>query len=93
MKVLNSEKTNGEVLNLGSGVPISVREVVQTIHDIIGKGNLAFGQKKIRKSEPKILVPNVEKIKALIGWQAEVTLGDGLKKTVDWYASQSVGEG
>ena len=93
VKVLTSEKTNGEVLNLASGTPISVREVVLTIHEIIGKGSLAFGRKKIRKSEPNFLVPNVEKVKALVGWQPVVALRDGLKKTVDWYANQSFAEG
>ena len=41
--VFENDFVNGEILNIASGKPVSIRKIIQTVRDIIGKGEPCFG--------------------------------------------------
>jgi len=87
IKVAESENTIGETLNIGTGIAISIGDLVDKIIAIIGKKvDVIFDATRIRpeKSEVKYLIADNAKAKRLIGWEPKVSLDDGLKKTVEW---------
>lgn len=82
-----SDKSVGEVINLGSGTEISIGDLVKKILSLIGK-NVKIIQEKERfrpdKSEVMRLVADNRKAKKLLGWKPKISFEDGLKKTIEW---------
>lgn len=69
--------------NVGTGVDISIRDLAETIKDLVGyRGALTFDPSKPDGSPRKLL--EVSRLKHL-GWQAQVDLESGLEKTYRWY--------
>ncbi len=82
---LTNPKSHGEVINIGSGVPVKIRDVVKTVHKIIGTGRPEFGKIAYRGGENMALYANIEKANAILGWKPLVSLEVGLKKTIETY--------
>jgi nucleoside-diphosphate-sugar epimerase len=80
--VLLSSKTHGYILNVGSGEPTSVKEVILRIKSIIGSGNPQFGGIPRRALESSSLFPDLDLIREITGWSPKVGLKEGLTRTV-----------
>lgn len=77
-----SERTRGEVLNLASGRAITVRQMVETVVRLVGRGTPEFGARPYREGESMALVADMTKTSTLLGWKATTRLSDGLRTTV-----------
>jgi nucleoside-diphosphate-sugar epimerase len=82
--VLETETVNGQVFNVGSGEPVSIKSVINMICQIITKGRPQFGLVDYRPGENMALYPDINKIKRTIGWRSEVSLATGLARTIEW---------
>jgi len=81
---LDRQQNKYELLNIGYGSAISVADLVQKIIDISGKR--LFIQYEITKpSIPTKLCLNCEKAEKMLGWMPEVSLEEGIAKTMKWY--------
>ncbi len=87
-KSLNSSKANGEIINIGFGKPIRIKNVVNLTKKMIGKGNPLFGKLKYKKNTNMSLYPNIKKAKTIIGWTPKVNFIKGLKLTIDSYKNE-----
>ncbi|GAK50582.1 nucleoside-diphosphate-sugar epimerase [Candidatus Moduliflexus flocculans] len=68
--------SSNEIINIGSGVEVTIRELAETIKHVVGySGVLRFDTSKPDGTPRKLL--DVSKLKQL-GWQAQTTLEDGL---------------
>ena len=85
LKSLNKDEALGEVINLGSGSPISIIKVVKEVQKIIGSGYPEYGKIAYRKNEIMELYPDIDKAKHLLGWHPKMNFIDGLKRTIDFY--------
>jgi nucleoside-diphosphate-sugar epimerase len=85
IKLLKNKKTDGQIINLGSGKPIMIKNVILKICKIIGSGKPQFGKIKFRKDEIKKLYPNITKAKKILNWVPKVKIDLGLKKTINYY--------
>ena len=83
---LTAPNIDGEIINIGSGQEILVREVVKLIHRLVGKGDPKFGSIALRKHENPRLFADITKAKSLLNWQPSISLEEGLKTTIKWYA-------
>lgn len=87
IKIAESDKTIGEVINAGSNYEISIGETVKKIIDIIGTDvKIICDEERIRpeKSEVNRLWADNSKIKELTNWSPKYSLDDGLSETVEW---------
>ena len=67
------------LFNVGSGQDVSIRELAQTINQVVGfQGDMVFDASKPNGTPRKLL--DVSRLRAL-GWQARVALRDGIDKT------------
>lgn len=89
IKSLEAEKALGEVINLASGKPVSIMEVVTEIQNIIGTGVPEFGKIAYRKNENMELYANIDKANKLLDWRPKIKLSDGLKSSINFYRSQN----
>lgn len=81
-------RVHGQVINIASGRQISIRSVVQMIVRMTGGGKPRFGAHPYRPMENMALYANVEKAKIMLGWQAETSLNEGLRITIEWYRAR-----
>lgn len=84
--LLSMEKqiTPFELLNIGYGSSIAVRELVQKIIAYSGK-QLAIEYDTSKPTIKTKLALDCTKAKTLIGWQQRVPLEEGIKKTMEWH--------
>ena len=88
IKVAVSDKTVGEVINLGSGFEISIGDLVKKILNVLNKNiKIVTDSDRVRpsKSEVERLFADISKAKKLIDWKPKISLDEGLKRTIDWY--------
>jgi GDP-L-fucose synthase len=76
-----------EILNIGCGEDISIRELAKLICDIVGfDGELAWDTTKPDGTPRKLL--DITKLRNL-GWQPTIPLRDGIAKTYDWFLNNA----
>lgn len=78
-------KIHGEVINLASGVPMSIRSVIEQVQKFIGKGNPEYGKIPFREGENPSLYADIEKASRFLAWRPEITFIDGLNDTINFY--------
>ena len=75
-------------VNVGSGTDVTIREIAETISDVIGfDGETLWDTGKPDGTPQKLL--DVSKLTHL-GWTAKIGLQQGIEQTVDWYR-QNIG--
>jgi nucleoside-diphosphate-sugar epimerase len=80
------ESSVSGAFNLASGEPHRVREIVETIRDMIDQRlPLGFGE---LPDQPMELTADVARLKQAVGWSPRVTLREGLQRTVAWYSAR-----
>jgi nucleoside-diphosphate-sugar epimerase len=85
MTLAEAPDIDGGTFDLGSGSLISIREIVQQLAAIVdSKAKAEFGALPDRPLEPTRLA-NTAATFARIGWKPQVSLQEGLERTVDWY--------
>jgi GDP-L-fucose synthase len=72
-----------EIINVGCGEDISIRELAELICDVVGfDGELAWDAAKPDGTPRKLL--DITKLRNL-GWQPAIPLRDGIAQTYDWF--------
>ncbi|MBF0219768.1 MAG: NAD(P)-dependent oxidoreductase [Gammaproteobacteria bacterium] len=84
-KALGSHESDGEVINLASGQPVTIRHVLEQVIEIVGRGEPKFGEIPYRTGENMALWADVSKAKKLLHWQATTPLHKGLVQTIEAY--------
>lgn len=80
-------------VNIGSGQPISVAQMVHTIGQFLEKENLVrMGALPSRSSDRPLVVADVERLTKEVGWKAQYSLKEGLDLTIDWWRAKLKGE-
>ncbi len=78
---------DGPILNVGSGIPVTIKKLAETIKDVSGyQGVIDYNASKFVGNKNKVM--DIGLAKALYGWTTEVKVGnlrERLDKTVNWY--------
>jgi NAD dependent epimerase/dehydratase len=85
--VAASDAAVGQVVNIGSGTEVTIGDIVAKVEKIVGHElEVAVDDRRLRpeKSEVSRLLADSSKALKLAGWSAEVSLDEGLGRTVDW---------
>lgn len=87
LKIAESDKSVGEVINVGSGQGITIGELAKLIMKLTGKEvKIVSDSRRLRpkKSEVMSLICVSQKAKNLVGWSPRFSLEDGLKETISY---------
>jgi nucleoside-diphosphate-sugar epimerase len=84
----SSPKAIGQVINVGTGQPVSIRQMIETVRRLIGQGEPRYGEIAYRPGENMELYADISKAKALLDWTPKVSLEAGLEKTIQWVRGQ-----
>jgi len=72
------------LVNVGYGSSISVRNLISKMVNISGKNlNIKFDPSKPSKNNKISL--NSSRAKEIFGWESEIKLDEGIRKTMSWY--------
>ncbi len=82
---LECEAAAGEVINIGSGKPVAIRETIELVRSIVGSGSPQYGKVAYRTGENMSLYPDISKARSVLQWKPSVDLRTGLVRTIDWY--------
>ena len=78
------QKYEGEEhINVGTGEDVTIKELAETIVDVVGyKNDYVWDTSKPNGTPRKVL--NVDKIKSL-GWEPKISLREGIESTYEWF--------
>ena len=92
---LNKKKDIGEIINIGSGFEVSIKELVRKISKITGyRIDIKKDFKRVRpkKSEVDRLFANNKKAKKILNWSPKLSkksdFENSLKKTIEWFSNE-----
>jgi nucleoside-diphosphate-sugar epimerase len=76
-------------INVCSGEPVTVREVVETLGRLAGSPELvAFGARPYAEGEPMVVFGDNGRLRDEVGWVPRFQLVDGLGETWEWWRRQ-----
>jgi UDP-glucose 4-epimerase len=81
---------SGSVVNVGTGVEISVLELYDALRAVAGSGD-APEHAPARPGELERIALDVTRAGELLGWQPRTTLPEGLRRTWEWASRQAAG--
>ena len=84
----------GEVINIGSQRSYSIKELVSLISEIMRKEvTLEVDPLRFRPYDVDTLICDYERATKLLGWKPEITVREGLEKTIEWTKKEGVNIG
>ncbi len=73
-----------EIINLGNDRPVVLMDMIKMIEDCLEKKakieHIAWDATDVRATWASI-----DKARAILGWEPQVPIGEGIRRTVDWY--------
>jgi dTDP-glucose 4,6-dehydratase len=75
----------GEVINLATGVDITVAEIADLVLDTVGKPRALRTHVPERPGQVDRHIGSTEKALRLLDWRARTAFADGLERTAAWY--------
>lgn len=75
----------GEVLNIATGVDISVADIAGLVLEVLGKPADLVRYVDERLGQVDRHIGSTDKTAKLVGWQAQTSFTEGLERTVAWY--------
>lgn len=95
VRALRSPAARGEVVNIGGVETRTITELAQQIQDVtLGERQplranfLRYDELPGNYQDVRKRVPDIRKAKALLGFEATVSLEDGLPETIEWHRAE-----
>jgi len=79
-----------EVINLGRGEPVRMRDFVELVEELVGKP-ARMTTPPAPPSEPKINYADVSKARRLLGYEPATPVAEGMRMFWEWYRSEVLG--
>jgi UDP-glucose 4-epimerase len=92
MKLLETNKADGKVLNIGSGNRVSINDLVAPLREITGL-NPSMIYTDSPKGDAEHTHADVRLASKLIGYRPDVSIQDGLKTFVKWFQTEQAASG
>jgi nucleoside-diphosphate-sugar epimerase len=78
-------------VNIGSGSPVAVSDLVGLTGELLGCPELIrLGARQLRTEEAPLVVADVTRLRTEVGWTPRDTLRSGLERTIAWWRGQQV---
>lgn len=84
IKTIFSDLTSGKVLNLGNPNEKTVLELANIIKKMTNSSSEIIFE-PLPEDDPKVRKPDINKAKKIIGWTPEVSIDQGLEKTIEYF--------
>jgi len=89
LTAMTCSRAHGEVINLAAGEPVTVKSVINGVREIIGQGVPEYGKIAYRMGENMSLYADISKAKEIFLWTPEVSMKEGLKRTINYFREKN----
>ena len=83
IKSLTNKNARGEIINIGSGKPRKIKNIIKYVKKILKGGYPLFGRVKLRNDEILKVYPDINKAQNKINWRPKISFEEGLKITIN----------
>ena len=83
--IIKNPKAQGKIINLGTGRPLKIKNIIKKIINYYKSGNPQFNKIKLRNEEQNKIYPSLYNAKKILKWEAKINFSEGLKKTIKYY--------
>jgi dTDP-L-rhamnose 4-epimerase len=88
MLAMESRESDGEVINIGCGKPISILQVAQILAKSLGKEIAPVISQKYRAGDIRHCYADLTKARILLGYEPQVSHDEGFKELAEWLSEQ-----
>ena len=81
---MHYDKTGFEIINLGNNYTVSLKELIEGIEAVVGKGAIINQQPEQPGDVPRTFA-DISKAQRLLNYQPHTQIKDGLQKFYDWF--------
>ncbi len=81
----------GQIINIGCGEQMTVNRLVDVLIELTGAG-CEVGRGPARPGEVRHSAADISRARRLLGYRVNVSVPDGLRRTVAWYRTAGAGE-
>ncbi|MGI4828786.1 MAG: NAD-dependent epimerase/dehydratase family protein [Janthinobacterium lividum] len=81
-------ESNGEVINIGCGKPVTIRRVAEILAKALGKDLQPVISQKYRAGDIRHCYADISKARKLLGYEPQVTHEEGFRELAGWLAEQ-----
>ncbi len=85
---MERSSADGKALNIGSGEPISIREVAEALADALHTQVAAEFTRKCRAGDIRHCFADISAARRYLGYEPRVRFAEGVKNLVGWLKSQ-----
>jgi dTDP-glucose 4,6-dehydratase len=79
------EKGDARPVNLGNPVEMTLVQFAEAVRRAVGKGGAVRSVRPLPENDPKQRQPDISRARALLGWEPQVRLEEGLRPTVEYF--------
>jgi dTDP-L-rhamnose 4-epimerase len=88
MLAMEKSSADGRSLNIGSGEPISIREVAEALSEALHTKVAAEFTQKYRAGDIRHCFADISAARQYLGYEPRIRFADGVKELVGWLKSQ-----
>lgn len=88
MLAMEREESNGHVINVGCGKPITIRKVAEILARSLGKDVLPVITNKYRAGDIRHCYADITKARTLLGYEPQVSHEEGFRDLAEWLCEQ-----
>jgi nucleoside-diphosphate-sugar epimerase len=84
--LLEKDAAVGQAFNFGGAETLSIKDLAERVKRFTKSTSelQMLPPRSLAEVEPQVSYPSTEKVKRLLGYEYELSLDDGLKRTIDW---------
>ncbi len=84
LRLASFDEAEGEVVNIGNNRETKIIELAELVKELTGsESEITFHP--LPKDDPKRRAPDITKARRLLRWKPEVSLEEGLRRTIEWF--------
>jgi dTDP-L-rhamnose 4-epimerase len=88
MLALETDKVNNATINIGSGVPTSIKDIAVTLASLLGKNIQPVLTGDFRQNDVRHCFADRTRAKELLGWEPRVSFSEGMRELIEWSTDQ-----
>jgi nucleoside-diphosphate-sugar epimerase len=88
VSALFTELPPGAVIDVAGGRPVTVRELISLLHDLMGQDDVAVLHARERRGDVPRTEGRSDLAREHLGWTAEVDLPTGLAQQIAWHTAR-----
>lgn len=85
---MEKHESDGEVINIGTGKPITIRQVADLLARSLGVNTLPIISNKFRAGDVRHCYADISKARKLLGYEPQVMHEEGFRELAEWLRGQ-----